>query len=53
MQTERNYLLNKCDCELITCQDFQAGGEPKKGGDQHLRITWLFEVLNLIPESSG
>lgn len=26
MQTERKYLLNKCACELISCQDLQAGG---------------------------
>lgn len=26
MQTERKYLLNKCACELITCQDSQSGG---------------------------
>lgn len=26
MQTERKYLLNKCACKLITCQDLQAGG---------------------------
>lgn len=27
LQTERKYLLNKCACELITCQDLQARGQ--------------------------